>query len=108
MLAPHPAWSQGPTMSTNHDSFRDPNSQVNPTFRQTDKWLQTQKPNTMASGYGTNNKSLNSLRWAGTPNESLRRTEYRDRFNQNPGIHRDTFLSSTGKLRATELTYKFN
>jgi hypothetical protein len=39
--SPHPSWSQGPINSTNHDSFQNPVAQPNPTFRETDKWLQT-------------------------------------------------------------------
>jgi len=65
---------------------------LNPTYRQTDKFLQTQKNNTRVSGYATNNESLNSLKWAGNGG-ALRRTEYRDRFNEGLGFHRDTFQS---------------
>jgi hypothetical protein len=55
---PHPSWSHEPFKSTTHDFFRDPNSLPNPTYRPTDKFLETQKLNTRLSGFGTNNAEL--------------------------------------------------
>lgn len=59
----HPAWNEGPMKSSTHDFFRDPRSQVNPTFRETDKFLQTQKPPTKGSGFATNHAYLDGQGW---------------------------------------------
>jgi hypothetical protein len=58
MQNPHPSWSNEPMKSSTHDFFRNPNSQPNPTYRPTDKFLETQKANTHLSGFGTNNAEL--------------------------------------------------
>ena len=35
------------------------------------------------------------------------RTEYRDRFNPNPGFHRDTIIPKQRKLKQKENNYRF-
>jgi hypothetical protein len=56
MQVPHPSWCYEQQLkSTTHDFFRDPRAVINPTFRATDKFLETQKPSTRTSGFGTNN-----------------------------------------------------
>ena len=41
-------------ISTTHDTFKDPNKMNNPTFKQTEKFLQTSKKPTLTSGFGQN------------------------------------------------------
>jgi hypothetical protein len=41
-------------VSTSHDSFRDPSKINNPTFKDTEKFLQTQKKFTKTSGFAQN------------------------------------------------------
>ena len=41
-------------VSTTHDTYKDPNKRDNPTFRQTEKFLQTNKKFTLTSGFGQN------------------------------------------------------
>lgn len=67
---PHPAWQVSPLItqldhliSTTHDTFRNPNSRLNPTFRETDTHLQTQKLQTKHSGFGQNHSYLDGKGW---------------------------------------------
>lgn len=41
-------------ISTSHDTFRDPSKMNNPTFKDTEKFLQTQKKFTKTSGFAQN------------------------------------------------------
>ncbi len=59
----HPAWNEPPMKSSTHDFFRDPKTRVNPTFRETDKYLQTHKPPTKGSGFATNHAYLDGQGW---------------------------------------------
>lgn len=59
----HPAWNEPPMKSSTHDYFRHPDTQVNPTFRETDKNLQTHKPFTKGSGFATNHAYLDGQGW---------------------------------------------
>lgn len=98
--APHPAWSIEGYKSTTHDFFRNPSILVNPTFRETDKFLQTQKAATKNSGFATNNAELDGRGWEQgktTPGD-ISRSEYRDRFNAPVSFHRDTYHEKLRKL----------
>jgi hypothetical protein len=121
---PHPAWQVqlktiqiNTLISTNHDNFRDPNTRMNPTFKETEKFLQTQKLQTKHSGFGQNYSHLDGKGWI--PHEILNgtiysykgdrdRTEYRDRFNAPKGFHRDHALQKSRTLPKPESNYKYN
>lgn len=97
-------------LSTSHAAFKNPAALVSPTYRQTDKWLQTQKPQTKSSGYARNHSEQDGKGWKPDPvlRGDLRRTEYRDRFNADHPFHRDPNVSVIPKLRKKELNYRFN
>lgn len=54
-------------ISTNHDSFKDPNKVDNPTFKQTEKFLQTQKKFTKTSGFSQNHDPFEGTGFAPNP-----------------------------------------
>ena len=96
--------------STTHASFRNPKTLQDPTYRPTDKWLQTQQGFTKGSGYATNHSYLDGKGWK--PDPVLRgdnhRSEYRDRFNADLPFHRNVKADKMPKLMKKELNYRFN
>lgn len=83
---------------------------MDPTYRQTDKWLQTQKKETKGSGYSTNRAYLDGKGW--NPDPVLKgdnnRSEYRDRLNADHPFHRDPHVSKLAQLGKKQLNYRFN
>ncbi len=98
---------QAPWASTTHDAFRNPAERVDPTYRQTDKWLQTEAK---GSGYATNHACFDGKGW--NPHPILKgdnnRTEYRDRFNADHPFHRNVYVSKSPQLPKKQLNYQFN
>ena len=86
---------------------RNPKETTNPTFRQTDKWLQTTKAQTKGSGFATNHAYLDGQGWK--PDPVLRgdnhRSEYRDRHNKQMEFHRTTFATKAKKLAKKQANY---
>lgn len=73
---------------------------LDPTYRPTEKNLQTQKADTKGSGFGTNHSYLDGQGWK--PDPILRgdnhRTEYRDRLNADHPFHRNVHVSKVAQL----------
>lgn len=96
--------------STTHDAFKNPGALLSPTYRPTEKWLQTQSPATKSSGFATNHAYMDGKGWKPDPilKGDNTRTEYRDRFNASHPFHRDPNVSITPQLEKKELNYRFN
>jgi hypothetical protein len=102
--------TQADWRSTTHQSFQPPKNLLDPTFRHTDKNLQTQQPPTKTSGFATNHSYLDGQGWK--PDPVLRgdnhRSEYRDRFNADHPFHRNVHASKAPQLAKKEHNYRFN
>ena len=92
------------------DSFKDVRLQVPPTYRKTDKNLQTKKECTTLSGFKSNHSEFDSKGWKPHPvlngkspslitTGRMDRTEYREKINKLKPFHRDTHIYSLRKLR---------
>lgn len=96
--------------STTHESFKAPGALLNPTYRQTDKWLETKKAESKGSGYSTNHAYLDGKGWHPDPilKGDNHRSEYRDRLNADHPFHRDAHVSKLAQLGKKQLNYRFN
>ncbi|KRX08638.1 hypothetical protein PPERSA_03509 [Pseudocohnilembus persalinus] len=106
---PHPCLDSQNWKSVTHSAFRSPQHQVNPTFRQTDKNLQTLKYKTLTSGFQQNHEQFDRKGWI--PEKVLHgdrtKTEYRVRYNVDKPYHRNTHLDKTRTLARPEYNYKY-
>jgi hypothetical protein len=77
-------------ISTTKDTYLDPKSQLNPTERETDKYLQTSKMKTKQSGFQRDRAYWDGNGWKPNPilNPANLTSEYRDRFNPELDFHR--------------------
>ncbi|EGR34633.1 hypothetical protein IMG5_005550 [Ichthyophthirius multifiliis] len=114
-------------VSQTKDTFRNPKNRVNPTYRETDKQLQTQKNFTKTSGFQQNHTCFDGTGWV--PDKILNgkifiiiynnyyiyifllkanRTlsEYRIHYNTKVPFHRETNLFKTRQLQRKEYNYK--
>ena len=55
--------TQADWRTTTHETFQNPKAHLNPTYRSTDKFLQTHKPDTKGSGFSTNHAYLDGQGW---------------------------------------------
>ena len=72
-----------------------------PTYRETDKTIQTEKADTKRSGFSANHSYLDGQGWKPDPilmGDNFR-SEYRDRFNERLDSHRDSNVSKERKLK---------
>lgn len=102
--------NQADWRSSTHTAFRAPQALLDPTYRPTEKNLQTQQPATKASGFATNHAYLDGKGW--NPDRILKgdnhRSEYRDRFNADHPFHRNVHASKAPQLPHKEYNYRFN
>lgn len=89
--------------------YKNPRGQLNPTYRETDKFLQTHKPRTIQSGFSENFKTCDGTGWVpeNVLNANRVWTEYRVRYNQQMPFHRDTNLFKVRKMKQKEYIYKY-
>ena len=97
----------GELVSTTHDIHKDPSLYINPTFKPTEKLLQTTKLQTKQSGFQQNHAYQDGKGWIPDPvlhgniGDDLgtrEGTEYRDRFNAAVPFHRETMFTRTRSL----------
>eukprot|EP00825_Cyclidium_porcatum_P000681 TRINITY_DN1024_c0_g1_i4.p1 TRINITY_DN1024_c0_g1~~TRINITY_DN1024_c0_g1_i4.p1 ORF type:complete len:235 (+),score=36.60 TRINITY_DN1024_c0_g1_i4:290-994(+) len=105
----HPSQNAEFWLSQTQTSFRDPKQLPNPTFRETNKFLQTQKPKTVESGFSQNFQTCDGKGWIPERilNANRQWTEYRVRFNEKIPFHRDTTLFKVRKMKQKEYVYKY-
>eukprot|EP00178_Gracilaria_changii_P001188 TRINITY_DN11670_c0_g1_i1.p1 TRINITY_DN11670_c0_g1~~TRINITY_DN11670_c0_g1_i1.p1 ORF type:complete len:131 (+),score=9.89 TRINITY_DN11670_c0_g1_i1:268-660(+) len=79
----HPAWVPADWVSTTKATYISPEKYGNPTKRETDKHIQTNKLNTKTSGFQQNRDCWDGKGWNPNPvlNPANKTSEYRDRFN---------------------------
>ncbi|EAR94214.3 hypothetical protein TTHERM_00522810 (macronuclear) [Tetrahymena thermophila SB210] len=111
LLKNHPSIDQKSNQwqSQTHDSFRNPLHKPNPTYRETDKDLQTQKYFTKTSGFQQNHTTFDRTGWVPEKVLHADRTtsEYRIHFNKQVPFHRDTVLFKERRLPPKEYNYKY-
>jgi len=96
--------------TTTQDTFVDPKTLLNPTYRESNKFEEYRKLPALSSGYSTNRAYWDGTGW--NPEKILKPenvgTEYRNVFNPEKPLHRDSNISKARKLDLKETNYKFN
>lgn len=114
---PHPNWNVSSILfqssswqSTTQQFYKRPTDHTNPTFRPTDKFLESTSNVTKSSGFGINHSYFDGKGWKPDPvlKGDNHRTEYRDLFNKQKEFHRSTFVDKVRKLQSKPLNYKLN
>lgn len=74
---------------------------MNPTYKDTDKLLQTDQLHTKTSGYQQNRAYWDGKGWNPHPilNGKNNASEYRDRFNPEEAFHRNVQVSKEARLK---------
>lgn len=83
---------------------------MNPTFRETEKNLQTTKMKTKQSGFQGDRAYWDGKGWKPDPvlNPLNLTSEYRDRFNPEMEYHRKVDRDLLPQLKKPEYRYRFN
>ncbi|KAM3135369.1 hypothetical protein pb186bvf_012527 [Paramecium bursaria] len=108
ILKEHPGIGVKKLETSYQGSFKRPQGLVKPTFRKTDRFLQTSKEDTKTSGFQKNHVQFDGSGFI--PHESMNgdqiRTEYRIQFNQDKPFHRDPRIFKLRKMKPQESNYK--
>lgn len=115
-MSPHPNIGEPKKATIFRESYKKPDAQIKPTFRQSvsskdllfdNQMRESWRPITEASGFFKNRQLLDGKGWV--PDKMLHsdmvRTEYRNRFNVRKPFHRDSLMMSTGQLKKPSLVY---
>lgn len=88
----------------------NPAQHGSPTFRETDKLLQTTKLSSKTSGFQQGRAYGDGKGWNNNPVLAPANvtSEYRDRFNPEAEFHRKVDRNVMAQMKATEYKYKFN
>lgn len=75
IILPHPGWRVDKLRSTSHDTYKNPNTHLPPTYDPTPPLLQTKKHICEKSGYETNYNSHDRKGWLNHPVLNGNRTD---------------------------------
>ncbi|CAD8086446.1 unnamed protein product [Paramecium primaurelia] len=108
ILKHHPCTHIDKMVTSYQDGFKKPQNLVAPTFRKTDRYLETSQAQTKTSGFQKNHMQFDGSGWI--PHENMNgdqiRTEYRIQYNQEKPFHRNPIQFKLRKMKQTEMNYK--